>query len=150
MTLENSKVRRIILVEHEGLRIGLRALEGPLDQVAMGEVSALKTAQEQVQALLQTFIRHVEHEERILRPILETVDAWGAARVKSMDEEHAEQRKVVSRLAELDPISDPAAWARQVRTFGAELLRDMADEEKTCLSPDVLRDDIVSVQGDSE
>ncbi|MDP1918124.1 MAG: hemerythrin domain-containing protein [Myxococcales bacterium] len=150
MTLENSKVRRIILVEHEGLRIGLRALDGVLEQVALGEVSALKSAQEQVQALLQTFIRHVEHEERILRPILETVDAWGAARVKSMDEEHAEQRKVVSRLAELDPVSDPAAWARQVRTFGDELLRDMADEEKTCLSPDVLRDDIVSVHGDSE
>jgi len=150
MTLENSKIRRIILVEHEGLRIALRAVEGLLDRAAQGDVAALKAAHEQVQALLESFTRHVEHEERLLRPVLQTIDAWGPARVQSMDEEHAAQRAVVSALAALDAISDPAGWVRQVRAFSADLLRDMAEEEKTCLSPKVLRDDIVTVDADTE
>lgn len=150
MTLENAKIRRIVLVEHEGLRIGLRAIESLLDRVGGGDVSALKQAHQEFGQLLESFIRHIEHEERILRPVLETIDAWGKARVASMDEEHAAQRKEVNRLAGLDAIADPAKWANEVRAFQKALLDDMADEEKTCLSPDVLRDDIISVHADSE
>lgn len=150
MTLENAKIRRIVLVEHEGLRIGLRGIEALLDRVAGGDVSALKQAHQEFAQLLESFIRHIEHEERILRPVLETIDAWGKARVASMDEEHAGQRKEVNRLAGLDAIADPAKWAKEVRAFQKALLDDMADEEKTCLSPDVLRDDIIAVHADSE
>lgn len=150
MSLEHSKIRRIILVEHEGLRIGMRGIESKLDLVASGDVGAIKETHQALQTLLETFVRHIEHEERILRPVLQTVDAWGPARVASMDEEHTTQRKQVTRLAQLDAVSDPAKWAREVRAFATELLADMADEEKTCLSPDVLRDDIIAVGPDSE
>lgn len=148
--IENSKIRRIILVEHEGLRIGLRSIETLLDRVAGGDLDAVQNAHQQFQNLLQSFIRHIEHEERILRPVLEKVDAWGPARVKSMDDEHTEQRATVQRLARLEALSDPTSWAKAVRTFTAELLTDMAGEEKTCLSPNVLRDDVVAIEGDSE
>ena len=150
MTLDNSKIRRIVLVEHEGLRIGLRSIEALLDRVAKGDVAALKDAQQQFTQFLEAFVRHIEHEERILRPVLQTVDAWGPARVASMDEEHTVQRKQVTRLAQMDAVNDPAKWATEVRAFATELLADMADEEKTCLSPDVLRDDIIAVGPDSE
>jgi iron-sulfur cluster repair protein YtfE (RIC family) len=149
MSIDNSKIRRIVLVEHEGLRIGLRSIDALLDKVTKGDVVALKDAHSQFTQLLDAFVRHIEHEERILRPVLATIDAWGKARVDSMDEEHAAQRKEVTRLAGLDAISDPARWAKEVRAFEASLLADMADEEKTCLSPDVLRDDIIAVHVDS-
>lgn len=150
MTLENAKIRRIVLVEHEGLRIGLRAVTALLERYTAGEPSALELAHQEFQKLLDGFIRHIEHEERILRPVLEGIDAWGKARVASMDEEHAAQRREVQRLAGLDAKQDPSRWAQSVRDFERALLADMADEERTCLSPDVLRDDVVAVQADSE
>jgi hypothetical protein len=54
------------------------------------------------------------------------------------------------QLNSIDPSEDPKAWVRDVRIFAKDLLLDMADEEKTCLSPNVLRDDVVVVDGSSE
>jgi len=67
-----------------------------------------------------------------------------------MDEEHALQRAQITRLAGLDPLAEPKRWVSEVKAFTSELLVDMADEEKTCLSPSVLRDDVVVVDGSSE
>jgi iron-sulfur cluster repair protein YtfE (RIC family) len=150
MSIDNSKIRRIILVEHELLRSNLSSIEALLDQVTAGEVAARQSAHQQLNALLQTFLRHIEHEERVLRPVLAEIDAWGPQRKAAMDEEHAMQRELVTQLATIDPSGDPAAWAREVRIFAKDLLMDMADEEKTCLSPNVLRDDVVVVDGSSE
>jgi iron-sulfur cluster repair protein YtfE (RIC family) len=150
MTMDNAKIRKIILVEHEGLRISLRAIENLLDRVAAGDAEARTSAHEQLIALLQTFLRHIEHEERILQPVLAVIDAWGPQRKAAMDEEHAMQRELVTRLTTIDPSGDPGGWAREVRIFMKDLLMDMADEEKTCLSPNVLRDDVVVVDGSSE
>jgi iron-sulfur cluster repair protein YtfE (RIC family) len=149
-SIDNAKIRKIILVEHDGLRLSLRAIEDLLDKVAAGDVEARKSAHGQLIALLQTFLRHIEHEERILQPVLAVIDAWGPQRKAAMDEEHAMQRDLVTQLTTIDPAGDPAAWAREVRIFTKDLLMDMADEEKTCLSPNVLRDDVVVVDGSSE
>ena len=148
--MDNAKIRKIILVEHEGLRISLRGIEALLDQVTQGEVEALKNAHQQLNAMLQTFLRHIEHEESILQPVLLKIDAWGPQRKAAMDEEHKLQRALVMQLTNINPAYDPAAWARDVRIFSKDLLLDMADEEKTCLSPNVLHDDVVVVDGSSE
>jgi iron-sulfur cluster repair protein YtfE (RIC family) len=150
MTIDNSKIRKIIMVEHEGLRISIRSIEALLDRVAAGDKEARATAHQQLVSMLETFLRHIEHEERILRPVLEVIDAWGPQRRAAMDEEHKLQRALVTQLASESPNSDPAAWARDVRIFAKDLLLDMEDEEKTCLSPSVLRDDVVVVDGTSE
>lgn len=150
MSIDNSKIRMIILTEHESLRLSLGKLEALLDPVAAGDVAARQSAHEQLNALMQTFLRHIEHEERILQPVLAVIDAWGPQRKAAMDEEHAMQRELVMQLAAIKPAEDPAAWAREVRIFMKDLLMDMADEEKTCLSPNVLRDDVVVVDGSSE
>lgn len=150
MTIENSQIRKIILAEHEGLRVDLGAIEDLLDQVAAGDGSARAAAHRQLNAVLGTFLRHIEHEERVLQPVLAQIDAWGPQRKAAMDEEHAMQRELVTQLATIDPSGDPAAWAREVRLFTKDLLMDMADEEKNCLSPNVLHDDVVVVDGSSE
>lgn len=150
MSIDNSKIRKIILVEHEGLRISIRAIEELLDKVDAGDAEARKSAHEQLNTMLQTFLRHIEHEERILQPVLAQIDAWGPQRSAAMSEEHKLQRALVMQLTSVDPAGDPKAWVRDVRIFAKDLLMDMADEEKTCLSPNVLRDDVVVVDGSSE
>jgi hypothetical protein len=67
-----------------------------------------------------------------------------------MDDEHVVQRQVLARLAGLEPGSAPDGWVREVRAFIADLLADMAEEERTCLSANLLRDDVVSVDGAAE
>lgn len=150
MGIDNSKIRKIILVEHEGLRINLRGIEALLDRVAAGDLEAQAAAQQQLTAMLQSFLRHIEHEEEILQPVLEKIDAWGPQRKAAMEEEHKMQRALVMQLTSVDPSLDPKGWVRDVRVFAQDLLLDMADEEKTCLSPNVLRDDVVVVDGTSE
>ena len=150
MGLDNSKIRKMVLIEHEGLRGRMRAIEALLPRVSAGEKEALVAAHAQFNDLLQTFLRHIEHEERILRPVLEVIDAWGEVRRARMDQEHTEQRALVMRLAAIDPLPDPRIWAREVDDFVTMVRVDMADEEKTCLSPSVLRDDVVVVDGSSE
>ncbi len=148
--MDNAKIRKIILVEHEGLRGNLTTIEALLDEVSKGDVPAMKNAHQQLTNMLQTFLRHIEHEEGILQPVLAKIDAWGPQRKAAMDEEHHLQRALVQQLLDLNPANDPAGWARDVRVFAKDLLLDMADEEKTCLSPNVLRDDVVVVDGSSE
>ena len=150
MSIDNSKIRKIILVEHEGLRINIRAIEGLLDAVEAGDVHARESAHQQLNAMLQSFLRHIEHEERLLQPVLAAIDAWGPQRSAAMTEEHKLQRAQVMQLTSVDPAEDPKAWARDVRLFAKDVLLDMIDEEKTCLSPNVLRDDVVVVDGTSE
>lgn len=150
MELENTKLRRTILAEHDVLRKSLTEIEDLLGKVAAKNGDAQKLAHEKVQNLLQAFMRHLEHEERILQPVIQRIDAWGPARSASMSEEHATQRGEVTRLAGINPALNPIAWAGEVQAFIDTLLIDMAAEEKSILSPNVLRDDIIAVDGTSE
>ena len=123
MSLENSKIRKIILVEHDGLRGNLQSIEALLDQVAAGDVTARQSAHQQLNALLQTFLRHIEHEERILQPVLACIDAWGPQRKAAMDEEHAMQRELVTQLTTIDPSGRPGGLGAR----GAHLLEGSVD-----------------------
>lgn len=150
MTMDNAKLRKHILVEHEGLRSGLRRIEALLGQHEAGNVASLGMAHRELEDLVASFLRHLEHEERVLQPVLAGIDAWGPQRKQTMAEEHALQRQLVGRLTKRDPSRDAASWARDVRSFIADLYEEMAEEERTCLSPNVLRDDVVVVDGSSE
>lgn len=150
MTMDNVKIRKIILVEHEGLRGGLRSIEALIGKYENGDAAALGLAHLELKNFVSGFLRHIEHEERILEPVLATIDAWGPQRKQAMDEEHVMQRELVGRLAKMEPSTDRVSWVREVRTFIADLYKDMAEEERTCLSPNVLRDDVVVVDGSSE
>jgi hemerythrin-like domain-containing protein len=108
MSIDNSKIRKIILVEHEGLRINLRAIEELLDRVDAGDLEARRSAHEQLTTMLQTFLRHIEHEERILQPVLAQVDAWGPQRSAAMSEEHKMQRALATTwLSSTERVNEP-------------------------------------------
>lgn len=145
--MENSKIRRIILAEHEGLRGELRNLETGLDTLPLGDGPNQQALQTKFRHLLESFLRHVDHEERLLRPVLVDIDAWASQRVAAMDAEHLAQRVEVGRLAALYPQADPARWVEEVRGFIVRIREDMAGEDKDFLDPRLLRDDVVVIDG---
>lgn len=141
MELKHSQIRSTILEEHRRLRERMQQLEAALDGPTALEASFAVA----FKSFLVEFLEHVEHEERLLRPVLAQVDAWSRLRVESLDREHQEQREKLSELAQFDAAADPKAFAARVREVLAWVLLDMVGEEKTMLTPELLRDDIIVI-----
>jgi iron-sulfur cluster repair protein YtfE (RIC family) len=142
--LSPSDVRRRILAEHDFLR-GLaadaaaeagRVLHGGGDPAALPARARL---------LARELALHLATEEEILVPILFRIDAWGPVRVAQMHAEHTRQLEELRRLAEETNGTSPARIAMDVRRFVGDLMHDMRREEHDMLHPDLLRDDIVSI-----
>jgi iron-sulfur cluster repair protein YtfE (RIC family) len=134
--LKHSQIRASILEEHEQLRARMRELEAGLD--AKGD-----TVGTLFKRFLTDLLRHIDHEEAVLRPVLAQGDAWARLRVEALDREHREQRAKLAELAGLDPSSTP--FVERVREALGWIRVDMAGEEKSLLTPEVLRDDIIVI-----
>ena len=81
----------------------------------------------------------------MLRPLLREVDAWGPARVETMDEEHRTQRAALDELSCLALDHDVDRTVQHVEEFIRRLRADMEQEEHRALSEEVLRDDIIII-----
>jgi hypothetical protein len=140
-----SVVRATILAQHGVLRetlnralaVATRALRSQPEGTSLSAI---------VRDLRARFRAHLEFEERWLVPLLREADAWGPERVERLLDEHGRQR------AELDTLIEGigAGWDTQrlalaTRSLVTDLLIDMADEERGCVSEDLLRDDVVNV-----
>lgn len=141
LELKHSQIRTTILEEHERLRERMRQLEVSLDGRA-GSSSGFPGA---LKGFLVEFSRHIAHEEELLRPVLAQVDAWAEQRLDSLDREHHEQRQKLTELAQMDPSATPAAFVARVREALEWIRLDMAGEEKSMLTPELLRDDIIVI-----
>jgi hypothetical protein len=71
------------------------------------------------------------------------VDAWGPVRVDQLAHEHAQQlRAVEGALMELDDLAQPArALATHVQEVVDRLRQDLVAEQENLLCPELLRDD---------
>jgi iron-sulfur cluster repair protein YtfE (RIC family) len=134
-------VRQRILTEHGRLR------------EAVGEVTAARSHAQltlAAQALLDLLAEHLAHEDDLLAPVLRTIDAWGGERERRLRAEHGEQRAEIARirstLAQPFPIEDESTLASVLRQFVDRLRSDMALEERDVLTPDLLRDDAITVE----
>jgi len=145
MELSASQVRSLILDEHTILRDVLEEIEAALGELTRRVPGALG----RLRAILRTFDdgfqRHLQHEETVLRPLLADVDAWGPARVQSMDEEHQSQRAALAQLRRLALDVDVDCTVQQVEAFIRRIREDMDGEEQHALSDEVLRDDIIVI-----
>lgn len=109
------------------------------DRIDAGEPAEGELAQA-IARLRIAFEAHNRHEEALLRPVLIAADSFGPVRVDQMIDEHIrEHRAVRQTLAEieLDGLVDLLATLR----------KHLDEEERWFLSPRVLRDDIVQVEG---
>jgi iron-sulfur cluster repair protein YtfE (RIC family) len=145
MELSASQIRRLILDEHTVIRDILEEIEQALGEMTRrvpGSISRLRAC---LRTFHGAFLRHLEHEETVLRPILVDVDAWGPARVATMDEEHAAQRAALAQLSRLVLDEDLDGTVRHLEEFLRRLRADMDGEEHHALSEEVLRDDIIVI-----
>lgn len=138
MELKHSQIRATILQEHERLRGQMRELEGFLKERA-GEPAFLLA----LKGFYQGFLEHIAHEEALLRPILAHVDAWARQRVQALDDEHREQRERLAFLGQGERPADLSAFVARVREALDWIRVDMEGEEKTLVTPELLRDDII-------
>ena len=145
MELSASQVRSLILDEHTILRNVLEEIEeslGELTRRVPGSVRRLRTS---LRTFQDAFLRHLSHEETVLRPLLKDVDAWGPARVEAMDEEHRSQRVALAEVSHLALDQDVDGTIQHIEEFVRRLRADMDGEEQHALSEEVLRDDIIVI-----
>ncbi|HVP59096.1 MAG TPA: hemerythrin domain-containing protein [Myxococcaceae bacterium] len=145
MELSASQVRSLILDEHAVLRDVLQEIEETLGEMTRRVPGAIRRLRASLRTLQDAFLRHLAHEESVLRPLLADVDAWGPARVEAMDEEHKGQRAALAELSRLALDEDVDGTVQQVEEFVRRLRGDMDGEEHHALSEEVLRDDIIVI-----
>jgi hypothetical protein len=145
MELDAAQVRSIILDEHSVLRDELDDVRTLLDDVAVRRTGAVSRFHHRMRGFYDAFLKHIAHEDSLLRPVLAVIDVWGPARVEKMDDEHRQQRATIAALTSLDPGADLEGYLDRIRAFVTEVEDDMAAEERECLSPDVLRDDTIVI-----
>jgi hemerythrin-like domain-containing protein len=145
MELSASQVRSLILDEHAVIRDVLEEIDQTLGEMTRRVPGSVGRLRATLRTLCDTFLRHLSHEEMVLRPLLAEVDAWGPARVEAMDEEHQAQRIAISSLTRLTLEQDLDATVQRVEEIVRRLRADMDGEERLGLSPDVLRDDIIVI-----
>ncbi len=147
-----SQVRSIILGDHVWLRELLADIDELARRVAEGDHELLGRLRERVPRMSERFLRHLDLEEERLVPALRDADAWGDERAALLLREHAGQRERFGELLRsLREARSPArTLALEVRLLVRDLLFDMEHEEYALLSPSVLRDDPVVVDGEPD
>jgi hemerythrin-like domain-containing protein len=145
MELSASQVRNLILDEHTVLRDILDEIEEALGELTRRVPGSLGRLRASLRTFHDAFGRHLRHEETLLRPLLADVDAWGPARVESMDEEHREQRAALAELTRVRLDDDFDRTIQSIEAFVQRLRADMDGEERHALSEEVLRDDIIVI-----
>jgi len=145
MELSSSQVRSLILDEHTILRDILQEIEEALGEMTRRVPGAIGRLRASLRTFNDAFLRHLNHEETVLRPILVDVDAWGPARVEAMDEEHKGQRAALAELSRVALEVDVDLTVQHVEAFIRRLRADMDGEEHHALSEEVLRDDIIVI-----
>ena len=145
MELNSSQIRKLILDEHAVLRDEMEDIATLLQDVAAQRAEAAQRLQQRMRKFYDAFLKHIAHEDSLLRPVLANIDAWGAVRVEKLDDEHREQRSTIAALTALNPMSDFEAYLKRVQAFVTAVAADMAAEEQECLSPNILRDDTIVI-----
>ena len=134
-----SEVRRALLAEHARIAHLLAELEDLAERVRTGDDTGgrFEAVAHQLRRMLDV---HNGSEEDALEPILRGVDAWGPLRAEDMMVEHRREHAEMAGMLDLSM----AALATQVPGLAASLRAHMEREERTFLSGEVLRDDLVT------
>ncbi len=143
--MKPSQIRDELLSQHQGLRRHLDAARLVADRWARGEATR-DEVRDELGILAEALLQHNAREEKALRDLIRTVDAWGPAREEIMDESHVrEHRDLHDAIVRTSMANEPGATGRDLEKFCARLLDHMSHEEKGFLNATVLRDDDVCI-----
>jgi hypothetical protein len=137
---------RGVLWQHERIRDLLKrardVAEAALDERASAP-DAVASAVGDLRSILEV---HLAFEEKVLIPILRDDPPLGPERADRMLEEHKRQRVLLAGLHQ-EACTTPQLplLAAKLASLTSWLLDDMAEEERSLLVPDVVRDDQVVI-----
>ena len=143
------EVRTMILEDHKELRTRLARLSECLEVERLeAHGDELTNARQHFDKVSRFFAAHIAFEDEFLVPLLRDDFAWGEIRARAILEHHAEQREELADLARLvrSESVDPEGLRANLDTFVSSLAIDMQEEEAGVLRPDILGDDIVTVE----
>ena len=144
-TMKPSEIRSLVLAEHADLRKCLAEIEAITAHVLTGHELGERNLREVAFGLCTGLEQHLAMEEALLLPAIREVDAWGPVRADHMQQEHQAQRAALARLLGMASDAAIVELARTVQAFARTLIEDMKLEEKELLNPNLLRDDVVSI-----
>jgi hypothetical protein len=140
-----SEIRAELLGQHAKIRAMMDELRELSRRARAGE-PVVDLLQAGVTRLAAAIVEHNLREEELLRPIIPTVDAWGAVRAEIMDESHIrEHQELWDAVAGLAHTPSEFAGAGVEELF-QRVLEHMEHEEKALLSEDVLHEGTVIVE----
>lgn len=145
-----SEVRNRVLADHELLRERLARIEILARTVLEGRVGAASELRDHAAELGVELSNHFDLEDDILVEVLRNADPWGPERVARLQEDHARQRQMLAQLRQSagDVGRPDLELALTARGFVQLMFEDMEEEERLLLSEDLLRDDIIALDGE--
>ena len=135
--------RRVVLAEllsqHADLRTMIERCERMAEELDCGAVEPTVLTRE-VARLRVAFDVHNQYEERLLRPLLADTGAFAEVRLDRMISDHVDEHRLMRHgLA--------AQLLDELRTTLARMRDHLAAEERYFLSAQILRDDVMVIEG---
>jgi hypothetical protein len=148
--LDAGAARGAILAQHERIRAFLERARVVADAALDGEPpspDAVASAIGDIRTIMEV---HLAFEEKSLLPILRDDLPLGPERADRLLDEHGHQRETLATLhREACAFPHFPILAAKLVFLTEWLLTDMAEEERSLLNPDVLRDDVVAIDQSS-
>ena len=142
--------RHGILSQHQHLRALLERARAVAEAALEGQPpspDAVASAIGDIRTIMEV---HLTFEEKVLLPLLANDLPLGPARADRLLAEHAGQRQSLAMLhREACAFPASATLAAKLAFLTSWLLADMAEEERSLINPDVIRDDIVVIDQSS-
>jgi hypothetical protein len=139
-------VRERVIEQHQTLRQLLRQSLDATTRAFQPEGPNRDEVSSLVYELRARFWAHLAFEERHLAPVLAQLDLWGPERVQDLFTEHTRQRAQMETLVEgIENGWDVERIALALRSLATDLLLDMEEEERGCLSASLLQDEMLIV-----
>jgi hypothetical protein len=139
-------VRERVIEQHQTLRQLLQQSLGATTRAFQPEGPTRDEVSSLVYDLRSRFWAHLAFEERNLAPVLAHLDLWGPERVQDLFAEHMRQRAQLETLVEgIENAWDVERIALALRSLATDLLLDMEEEERGCVSAALLQDQVMIV-----
>jgi len=141
--MQPSQIRQRILGEHDALREMVSELAQLAKRFDPDRAEAANELRVAGFECFEVFAAHLQTEDELLVPALESIPAGGAAMADRLRREHREQRELLDFLVRrLEDNARPTSLVvSELHNFAEYLRLDMSHEEATILREDLLRDD---------
>jgi len=138
--------RQGVLWQHVQIRQLLQRARQLAEDALDGNAPSTDAVASAIGDIHSTFEVHLAFEESVLLPLLADDLPIGPLRAQNLREEHTRQREILSALhKEASAFPELPTLAAKLAFLTRWLLADMEEEERSLLIPDVIRDDVISV-----